>query len=212
MSSNDVIDASIRYHDPNMRWSSLNDEFLVISERDSTRLILANNESRVEWDEKLKDGRIITGGYVGDSCYVKLDGKSIEPKGEIENFLLDCPQIIGRSNYWLYMFGLPMKLKDRQAEIDPSSVLVDFLGKKYWRVKVGYEGSAEGERWQFYFAPDTYRFAIAQYFHPALGEDSEYIIYDTPIDLHGMVLPAKHSWYMLNEKEFIGSEQLTSKN
>lgn len=207
----EVINASIQYHDPNMKWASLKGEFKVVSERDTTRLILANNISKVEWNELLKDSRTITGGYIGDSCYVHIDGRSVKPEGEIDNFLLDCTQIKGRSNYWLYMFGLPMKLKDEQAIVAQKSELVDFLGNKYWRIRVDYNGSAAGEYWQFYFAPETFRFAIAQYFHPALGDDSEYIVYDTPIDLHGMVLPSKHSWYMYNEREFIGSETLTIK-
>ena len=208
MPSKEVISLSIQYHDPENRWNSLNSDFLVLSDRDTTALKLANNRSMVEWTEKLKDNRLISGGYIGDSCYVRLDGKPIPPQGEIDNFLLDCPQIIGRSNYWLYMYGLPMKLNDKQAIIDPKALKVNFLDKEYWLIKVRYEGSAEGERWQFYFDPDSYRFAIAQYFHPALGDDSEYIVYDKPIDIDGMVIPSKHSWYMLNNTEFIGFEQL----
>ncbi len=208
MSGKDVIHASIQYHDPEGRWTSLHSEFLVLSDRDTTALTLANNRSMVEWTEKLKDNRMITGGYIGDSCYVRLDGRSIPPEGEIENFLLDCPQIIGRSNYWLYMYGLPMKLTDNQAIIEPRAQMVQFLDGQYWRIKVRYDGGAEGERWQFYFDTDSFRFAVAQYFHPALGDDSEYIIYDNPIDIDGMVIPSKHSWYMLKEREFIGFEQL----
>ena len=209
--SNDIIKASIKYHDPQGEWEGLDADFVVLSDRDTAWLHLANLRSMVEWKEKLKDGRYITGGYQGDSCFVKIDDKLIEPKGQIDNLLLDCPQIIGRSNYWLYMYGLPMKLKDEQAVIDPKPEKVNFLDNQYWRIKVHYN-NPDGERWQFYFDTDSYRFAIAQYFHPALGDDNEYIIFDTPIQVGTMVLPSKHNWYMYNKKEYIGFEQITIPN
>ena len=100
-----------------------------------------------------------------------------------------------------------MKLKDDQAVIDPVPEKVNFLNKEYWKIKVHYN-DPEGGRWQFYFDTETFRFAIAQYFHSAHGDESEYIIYDSPLDVGGMKLPARHSWHLFKSREFIGSENL----
>lgn len=205
--SSDILEASIDYHDPNRLWATLHEDFKVYGSRDTLSLKLYNDQGTVEWTQKLKDGRLITAGYVLDSCFVKIDSKPIEPQGQIDNLLLDCPQVISRSNYWLYMYGLPMKLKDVQAVIDPDPMKVQFLDKEYWRIKVHYN-SPNGDHWQFYFDADTYRFAIAQYFHSAHGDDNEYIVFDSPIKVGQMVLPAKHSWHIFKNRQFIGSEEL----
>lgn len=207
ISSQEIVQASIAYHDPNGMWGKLYQDFKVQSSRDTLTLKLYNDRGMVEWTQKLNDGRFITAGYVSDSCFVKIDGKSIEPRGKIENLLLDCPQVISRSNYFLYMYGLPMKLKDAQAIIDPIPEKVNFLGKEYWSVKVHYN-SPDGGRWQFYFDTDSFSFEIAQYFHSEHADNSEYIVFDSPLKVGQMVLPARHSWYLFKNRQFIGSELL----
>ena len=169
LSSTEIVKASIKYHDPLGSWAKLHEDFEVQSARGTVGLKLYNDEGMVEWSQKLKDGRSIRAGYILDSCFVKINEKTIEPRGEIENILLDCPQIINRTNYWLYMYGLPMKLKDDQAVIDPVPEKVNFLNKEYWKITVHYN-DPEGGRWQFYFDTETFRFAIAQYFHSAHGD------------------------------------------
>lgn len=207
ISSREIVEASINYHDPNRMWAKLHHDFKVQSSRDTLTLKLYSDQGMVEWTQKLNDGRFITAGYVSDSCFVKIDGKSIEPQGKIDNLLLDCPQIISRSNYFLYMYGLPMKLEDAQAVIDPVPEKVYFLDKEYWRIKVHYN-SPNGDRWQFYFDTDSFRFEIAQYFHSEHGDISEYIVFDSPLKVGQMVLPARHNWYLFKNRQFIGSEML----
>ncbi len=209
MTNEDLIQKSIQYHDPKGNWHTFKGTFEVENERSPVDLVINNATGTAYWTEVLKSGDTLTGGFLDkDSCIVRLNGKSIPPKGELENFLLDCENIIGRTNYWVYMYGLPMKLVDKEVNFVGSPKLVTFLNRKLWRVKVNYNLDQSGEYWQFYFDPKDYSLKVLQFFHPAMGADSEYILYSEEEQLNGLRMPTKHSWYMYNKKEFIGSEKL----
>jgi hypothetical protein len=67
-------------------------------------------------------------------------------------------------NYYTYLYGLPMKLKDPGTIISSVVNRKDFLGKEYL-LKVKYEESIGTDSWYFYFEPKTYAFKIYQFYH-----------------------------------------------
>ncbi|WP_299363608.1 DUF6503 family protein [Winogradskyella sp.] len=209
MTNEALITKSIEYHDPNQSWPLFKGNFKVDLAGQEVALVIDNAKGIFHWTETLKSGEKLTGGYANkDTCMVKLNGKDILPEGKLDNFLLDCENIIGRTNYWIYMYGLPMKLKDEEVNFIGLPQLVTYLDEDLWMIKVNYNMAQSKEYWQFYFDPKNYSFRIARFFHPALGSDSEYIIYSEPERIKGLLIPTNHSWYMNASKEYIGSEKL----
>ncbi|WP_422080941.1 DUF6503 family protein [Ulvibacterium sp.] len=207
-----LVKKSVQYHDPNDEWQTFKGQFIIKSEKEPVELTLDNALGIAHWSEVLKNGDTLTGGFVHkDTCIVRRNGKDIPPKGELENFFLDCKSIIERTNYWIYMYGLPMKLDDNQVNFVGNPQLTTFQEEKLWVLKVNYNLTQSEEYWKFYFDPRTFALRIAQFFHPALHPDSEYIIYHEIEKINGIVIPTKHSWYLFNKKEFIGSEKLIKK-
>ena len=202
-----LINKSIEFHDPDGKWRNLNIKYQVTSEKGAVQINVQNNKGSMEWTEKLATGDSLTGGFKSDSCFVKLNGKSIPTTGKLENFLLDCDQIINRSNYWLFMYGLPMKLKDFDIKEVQEPRMVSFLGNDYLMIEVKYKSSKDSF-WKFYFDPKSYRFSIAQYFHNALGSESEYIVFKDNITLGGIKMAKKRIWHLFPKRELIGTETL----
>ena len=209
MTNERIVQNAIDYHDPKRLWGMFAGKFIIQSgEAGATELQIDNGSSFALWTEVLKSDDSLSGGYNKDSCIVRLNGKDIPQVGSLENFLLDCENIKGRTNYWVYMYGLPMKLKDEQVHFVGKPEKVSFLDKVHWRIRVNYNPGQSDEYWQFFFDTETFALKVAQFFHPALKGDSEYILYEETKELAGIKIPTKHSWYMYNDKEFIGFEKL----
>ncbi|MEM6893358.1 MAG: DUF6503 family protein [Bacteroidota bacterium] len=209
MSNMELVKKSIAYHDPNNEWHVFQGDFMIETNKGKILLKLNNAKGIAIWTEKLKSGDSLTGGYLEkNSCLVQLNGEEITAKGELEGFLLDCKNIIDRTQYWIYMYGIPMKLMDNTVNFVGSPKLVKFLGETMWMIKVNYNLEQTQEYWQFYFSPENYALKATRFFHPALGKDSEYILYKAERSIGGLKLPTQHSWYMFDKKEFIGSENL----
>ena len=64
-------------------------------------------------------------------------------------------------DYYTYLMGLPMKLKDPGTLISPQGILIERQGTSYWMLKVTYEPEVGSDTWYFYF--DTETFALKQY-------------------------------------------------
>ncbi len=209
MDNKNLISKSISFHDPNGRWKNFEGEFLIQTESDhSVELILDNSRSQASWKEILKSKDTLYGGFVGDSCFVQKNGRLIPNKGAIENFLLECDKIKERTQYWIYMYGLPMKLMDDEVNFTTDPKVISFLQSSYWMTEVNYNLNQDEEFWRFYFNRETFALEAAQFFHPALNNDSEYILFDHLQWIQGIRLPTKHSWFMKNTNEFIGDEKL----
>ncbi len=215
MTNKSIIEKAIHYHDPDNSWSFFKGNFLIDltkgDEKEVVFLTVDNGKSTAIWKELLKNNDTLTGGFIKDSCILQRNRKNIPQEGQLENFMLDCKSITERTQYWIYMFGLPMKLQDEAVNFVGQPEKVSFLGQTFWQITVNYNSKQSEEYWKFFFDPQTFAFKIAQYFHPALDGDSEYIIYEEEEKINGITIPAKHSWYLFNNREFIGSEKLLNR-
>ncbi len=207
-----ILEESIKYHDPKNEWRIFKGEFLVTLSKGSTENItyleINNGSSTTLWSEVLLSKDTLTGGFIGDSCIVKHNGINLIPKGQMEDYLLDCKSIIERTNYWVYMFGLPMKLNDEALAFVGSPKKVILIGHEYWQLTATYD-PGKSEYWQFYFDVSSFAFKGARYFSSKLNGDSEYVVYQEEQKIGNLLIPTKHSWYLFNEKYFIGSEKLS---
>ena len=209
MDNESLIAKSINFHDPNDRWKNFKGEFLILLEQDQNlEFVLDNAKSSASWKEILKSKDTLYGGFVGDSCFVLKNGCLLPSKGTIENIFLECDKIKERTHYWIYMYGLPMKLMDNEVNFTTEPKVVPFLHSTYWMAEVNYNLNQEEEFWRFYFNRETFALEAAQFFHPALNDDSEYILFNHLQWIQGIHLPTKHSWFMKNTNDFIGDEKL----
>lgn len=53
-------------------------------------------------------------------------------------------------NYYLYLYGLPMKLRDSGAHLAPQAKETTFEGRPVHELKVTYDAEVGTDRWYFY--------------------------------------------------------------
>ena len=111
-------------------------------------------------------------------------------------------------NYYSYLYGLPMKLRDPGTHLDPKVEKKNFHGKDYWVLEVRYDPEVGEDLWYFYFNPDTYAMEAYQFYHDVAKNDGEYILLEGEHRLGGMRIPKIRTWYTNKEEKLLGTDTL----
>lgn len=188
----EIIQRSIRYHDPNGNWSELKATFLIQDSmpagRDSRfyEFSLDNSQSKMVY-------RIDGLNYIvwNDSVQVF--------EGEVEK-----ERALRMRNYYIYLWGLPMKLTDPNTKIEKKVTTEELNGKSYLVVRVPYEKDI----WYFYIEPETYRMAAYKFYQDEAAGKGEVIYLEGEKEFEGMKIPANRTWYRTEKPEYLGTDML----
>ena len=118
----ELLNKAIAYHDPGNHWSSFSDTLLVTmeipksSKRESTIVI---NLPKSHFYVKDKKDTLTTEYtiYKGD-CSIAVNGNQNPGEEILKQHNLSCGRAELYKNYYTYLYGLPMKLRDPGTIID----------------------------------------------------------------------------------------------
>ena len=88
---------------------------------------------------------------------------------------MNCERAKMFKNYYIYLYGLSIKLKDKGTIINQKVTAKIFKGKEYLVLKVNYSKEVGKDTWCFYFDPETYAMGVYQFFKEAKGS-GEYLL------------------------------------
>lgn len=212
MPAAEILDKSIRHHDPNGVWGRYRGGFTVVLESPGE----APRTSKIRMDQPASRFHLkMTRGHIekvyeldGDSCSLRFNG---DPRfsGEIaKEHRLTCDAAKMYKNYYSYLYGLPMKLRDPGTRIRPEARLETFRGKQYWVLEVGYDPGVGKDVWYFYFNPGTFALEAYQFYHDKALNDGETILLEGEHPVGGMRLPKNRTWYTNREGKLLGTDIL----
>jgi len=115
-------------------------------------------------------------------------------------------------DYYTYLYGLPMKLKDPGAIIHAKVERRIFKGNAYLVLKATYKKEVGKDTWYFYFNPKTYAMEVYQFFHDETKNDGEYILLSGEETINRIKIPKKRAWYMNKDDKYLGTDILSTKN
>jgi hypothetical protein len=208
----DVLARSIGYHDPHGLWNRARFR-LEIRE---TRPDGGERRTRVQFDlsknafEILthRDGAVIEGLIADDDCVLTLNGSLEFSDEEREKYRLTCERIAWMRDYYTYLWGLPMKLRDPGTRIDAPAAVAEFQEQPVWSIRVTYDEAVGSDTWYFYFDQETYALAGYRFYHNEADNDGEYILLEGEIESDGLRIPARRSWYTHAEGRHLGDDIL----
>jgi hypothetical protein len=214
-----LLEKAIKHHDPNNNWPTFNGELFVTMEtpnnpkRDSK--ISINLPSEYFYVQAKRD--TITTEYTLDKteCTIKLNGSVDISEANIKTHNLNCDRANMYKNYYTYLYGLPMKLKDEGTIIHDKVERKSFKGKEYLVLKVSYEDAIGSDIWYFYFDPNTYAMEIYQFFKtddkgvlkPNTGE---YILLTDTVIVNTIKIPKDRAWYYNKDDAYLGTDKLSN--
>ena len=213
ISGSELLDKTIEYHDPKDNWHSFKNDFTVIMETPKG----GKRKSRINIDLpasyfKLttnKAGKTIEQIMVKDTCILKIDGAAIISEKDRASHNISCERAKKMRDYYTYLYGLPMKLKDPGALVDPLVETKTFKDKKYLTLKVTYSEDVGTDTWYFYFDPTSYAMKAYQFFHDESKNDGEYIVLSGEEIISNVKMPKKRVWFYNKNDQYLGTDILS---
>lgn len=217
LTGNSLLEKAIQYHDPSNQWSTFNDTLNVTMEtpknpnRDSQ--IVINLPKEFFYVKATRDTITTEYTVLKDTCKIAYNGNYNITKAVAKANNLSCDRANLFKNYYTYLYGLPMKLKDEGTHIDQKVERVTFKGNSYLKLKVSYDAEVGSDVWFFYFNPDTYAMEVYQFFKTDekgnLKPDSgEYILLSETEVINNIKLPKLRAWYYNKDEKYLGTDIL----
>lgn len=212
LTGEELLAKAIQYHDPANTWPSFQGEFKVVlemqdnSRRASTITIdLPQEYFNVSTEQEGKKSfREIKNGHCRFS---EADGTVKEASLQEKH----CERTTMFKNYYTYLYGLPMKLKDAGTHINPEVKRVSFKNKDYLVLRVTYDKAVGSDIWQFYFNPTTYAMEVYQFFKGEDEKTGEYILLSGEMLVNGIKMPKDRAWYYNKDDGYLGTDKLMDK-
>lgn len=193
LTAEQILNKSLKYHDPNGEWKTFNHQMSFVSERPSgsdrnSTVNINNNNGLFELTEENNNMRIVM-----DSCFLIPAGKS-------------CDQVKRTRNYYVYLWGLPMKLKDVGTVLDPKVKEENFEGVECYILRVPYEEDI----WFFFIDKSTFAMKAYMFLKDEPLRKGELIYLDEEVRISNMRIPKRRKWVTMPEQKVLGTDILTS--
>ena len=148
-----------------------------------------------------------------DTCHYALNGKKLLSVSEKKAYNINCDRATLYKNYYTFLYGLPMKLKDPGTRIDNNVQTKVFNGKSYLVLKVHYDEEVGSDVWYFYFNPKTYAMEIYQFYKTnnqgeIIPESGEYILLTGEAVINNIKMPKNRAWYYNKDNTYLGTDIL----
>lgn len=212
LTGKELLERAIAFHDPDDNWKSFKGKMFIDMEspKSSPRTTVINMKLPSNYFKTTvkKDNNTVESELDKGECTLKLNGStSILPQLK-DSLNITCERAKMMKNYYTYLYGLPMKLKDPGTLIEPKVTRKTFKGKEYLVLKAGYDKEVGSDTWYFYFDPKTYAMEVYQFFHDESKNDGEYILLSELITVNGIKIPKVRAWYYNKGDQYLATDNL----
>ena len=213
LTGSQLLDKSIDYHDPNGNWSSFKGNFTVTMSTTDGKERISNLTLNLPQEyfqvSSAKDSVILKQTLDKGDCELMLNGSIELSEEDKKTHRLTCERAKMYKDYYTFLYGLPMKLKDPGTIIDPKTEKKTFKGKEYIVLKATYEKEVGEDVWYFYFDQKTYAMEVYQFFHEESKNDGEFILLTGEEEVSGIKMPKTRAWYYNKDEKYLGTDVLT---
>ena len=207
-----LLDKSIAFHDPKDNWKTFKSDlnFTVVrpDKPDGKRKVSIDNKTESFSFWATYDTGTLNYQVSKNNGIARWNEQEEIPKDIAEKYRISPDRAVMYRDYYTYLYGMPMKLKDAGTIIDPKVEQVDFYGKKYNRIRVTYEEEVGDDIWYFYFNPTTNALEAYQFFHDKSKNDGEYILFEELKEIQKIKIPRIRKWYYNKDDFFLATDVL----
>lgn len=211
-----LLEKAIKFHDPNGNWETFKGQLFVTMETPNRPNRIS--EINIDLVDQLFSVKATTGKNISeyrinkDKIDIVFNGKNNPSEEVLKKNKLSKERAKMYQNYYTYLYGLPMKLKDPGTIIHKEVNLDKFLGDNYYVLKVTYDEKVGKDVWYFYFDTKTYQMMYYQFYHDEEKQDGEYISLDGIEVIGGIKMPKTRAWYYNKNQQYLGTDVLKSSN
>jgi len=210
-----LLDRSLAFHDPLNQWPSLQMELVLKMEvpdrSPRTSKVLINNRAGTFEVSYVVQGHLLNYKVDQvDSGMVYADFQLATNRTTIDSLDLTADRAKRWRDYYTYLYGIPMKLKDEGTFIGEEVNKEYFNGQDVWSIRVSYAPEVGEDIWYFYFHLETYAMVGYRFYHNEDANDGEYIVLDEMEIRNSMRIPKNRYWYTNEGSRFLGADMMLS--
>ncbi len=213
ISASQVLDMSIRFHDPHDVWDKKPMQLNLTESRPgsadrTTSLQLNLAQSNFTMNQH-RDSDIISYSFHKDSLLTKVNGSS-EASDSLKNRLnISRDRARMLRNYYTYLWMLPMKLNDPGTVLHDEVTETTYDGYPVYKLKVTYDEEVGHDTWYFYFDRSDFQMRGYQFFHDEMKNDGEYITLSGIAEVGELLLPLERRWFTNHENTYLGTDRIS---
>lgn len=212
-----LVNRAIAFHDPDGWWNRVKMDMVIEMQIPENPSRLSNvqidNVKGTFQLSTLRQGQLLEWMVQGDgSCDFKVNFSKPASLAEADSLQLTDDRAKRWRDYYTYLYGLPMKLKDAGTIIGDEVIKTTFMEKEVLALRITYDESVGKDIWYFYFSPDTYAMIGYRFYHDEAKNDGEYIVLEDMIIEKGLRIPQNRKWYTNAEDKLLGTDFLVNLN
>ena len=212
LTGSQLLQKSIAYHDPGGKWPTFKGGLHLKETRPDgpdrrTHVHLNNKTSFFELIQHKEENELVHVLENGN-CIHLLNKSGNISDADREKHQLNCDRTKLLRDYYLYLWGMPMKLTDPGTNIQEKVIETDILGEPALALKVTYDEGVGDDTWYFYFNAVNYSLMAYRFYHDESKNDGEYILCPNHKTIKGIRFPASLKWYYNEDDKFLGEDIL----
>lgn len=209
----ELLDKSIAYHDPDGKWANFKGEFTLKMETPNrppriTKITLDFPQQYFKTKVEIA-GISTTAEWKAGQCSHRLEGSTTFTAEQAKQHGLNCERTNKMRDYYVYLYGLPMKLKDPGTQLDPVVYTKNLNGVSYYCLKVTYNEKVGKDTWYFYLDKTTAQLRHYQFYHNEAANDGEYILLSGEENIGGIKMPKDRAWFTNADDRYLGTDFLS---
>lgn len=213
ITAQELLDKSIAYHDPDGKWADFKGSFTVQMKTPKRPMRTTKIEldfSQQYFKSSVERGSVSTmAEWKAGQCKQWLEGSTTFTAAQAKEHGLNCERTKKMRDYYVYLYGLPMKLKDPGTQLDPKVYTKTLKGKSYHCLKVTYDETVGKDSWYFYLDKTTAQLRHYQFYHDEGANDGEYILLSGEANIEGIKMPKDRAWYRNADDRYLGTDFLS---
>lgn len=216
LTGDQLLDKAIAYHDPEGNWKNFIGSLEIQTKVPQTE----NRTSYVDINLLEKSFELISkrGDIINeyrifkDSVTVAKLDLSV-PDSTFIMTAKDFERAVFMRDYYTYLYGLPMKLKDPGTIVSYEVQNKNLNNKDYLVLQVNYKPGVGNDVWFFYFDPLTYRMEAYQFYKEKENRQPDYstgefILLSGDYKINGILMPKVRKWYKNSDKKYLATDTI----
>lgn len=214
LTTSQLLDRSIAFHDPDGQWMDC--RFTMVIDMAIPDRPMRSSKVTIDNEKGTFELAILRGGHMlqymvdgQDSTEVMVDFRAPSAT-QVDSLDLTPDRARRWRDYYGYLYGLPMKLKDAGVNITEGVINTTFQNQPVLALKVTYDEQVGSDTWYFYFNPNTYAMVGYRFYHDEAKNDGEYIVLTGMSINNGVRIPKDRAWYVNADDRLLGTDYLVN--
>jgi hypothetical protein len=208
----EILQKSVKTHDPKQKWEKLKADFemSIVREKTADRFftIRLNLPQKSFFYEVKNDSLQFFQGFQGGNFEVSLNGKKDLTPEEIKKHDLSQTRTQYLREVYEYLLLLPMRLKNDVKFLSNEVTEEVFNEKSCYKITIQYEPINENETWHFFIDKQSFVLHGYQFYLKDKTSNGEFIYLEDYQDFKGILMPKIKRWYWNKDGSFFRTDQI----